>query len=61
MIDRLTMGEIIAYTWMRDIKGWGMTNTDTRSMHDAGNEVIALAERIKAERAIVAMNSFSPS
>jgi hypothetical protein len=32
------------------------TSTDSEfSLHDAGNEIIALAERIKAERAVVAM------
>jgi hypothetical protein len=57
MIDRFVSGELIAYGWMRDLEGWGMTNTDDRSFHDAGNKVIALAEQIKAERAVSAMNN----
>jgi hypothetical protein len=56
VIDRLTTGELIAYSWMMVVKGWGLDTTDKRSVHDAGNEVILLAERIKAERSTVAMN-----
>ena len=35
----------------------GLTQTHpTYTPHDAGNEIIALAEQIKSERAIMAMN-----
>ena len=38
------------------LTGKGMYSTDsTYTPHDAGNEIIELAERIKAERAIMAM------
>lgn len=36
--------------------GKGFSSTDSKyTAHDAGNEVIALAEQIKAERAVIAM------
>jgi hypothetical protein len=55
MLYRYTNGEIIAGSWMQYIEGWFSTNMEKRNYHDAGNKVIALAEQIKAERSIVAM------
>ena len=48
-----TGAELRAYS----LSGRGGDTTDTFSPHDAGNEVIALAEQIKAERAIMAMET----
>ena len=37
------------------MKGRAMTNTGGPTIHDCANQVIVLAERIKAERATAAM------
>ena len=34
----------------------GSTNSDPNDIHKAANEIIALAEQIKAERAVAGMN-----
>gem|GEM_PF-4924496 len=34
---------------------YGSTESGTEDIHEAGNRIIALAERIKAERAVAAM------
>ena len=53
--ERYTLAECTAYEWMRRVFGWGMSTGDERDMHDAGNEVIRMAEQIKAERAVSGM------
>ena len=52
-IDSYTDSELQAQILL----GIGMNSTDsTYTPHNAGNDVIELAERIKADRAIMAMN-----
>ncbi len=54
-------GRVLAtYTWAecqaQNLLGIGLYSTNsTYTPHDAGNEIIELAERIKSERAIIAM------
>lgn len=47
-----TQGEMEA---ARLLKIPALDTQDTRTPHDAGNEIIRLAERIKAERAVATM------
>jgi hypothetical protein len=49
--QRYTHGELKAY----QLLGCGSSTDSKQGPHDAGNEIIALAEQIKAERAIMAM------
>jgi glutamine cyclotransferase len=57
MEERYTSAEFTAYQVMRQCEGWGMCTDDKRTMHDAGNKIIELAERIKAERAVAAIRT----
>jgi hypothetical protein len=47
--------EFLATQWMVLVYGWFTSTGDERTAWDAGNEVIKLAEQIKAERAIAGM------
>ena len=55
MKDTSVVAEWTAYQWMARLEGWGFSTNDTRSIHEAGNKVIKLAEQIKAERAVAGM------
>jgi hypothetical protein len=50
---RVTFSEIVAYGLLQQGPVTNETNQD--SIHDAANHIIELAERIKAERAVAAM------
>lgn len=51
-----TMGEIEAQALLTDAGIIPMTTNNDKDPSWAGNYIIALAEKIKAERAVVAMN-----
>lgn len=55
-MDTLTIHEIIAYQLLRGCGG--SSNVSVQDYHKAANDIIILAEKIKAERAIAAMNPF---
>ncbi len=57
MRDTLVYAELTAFEIMRKIEGWGMCTDEKRTPHDAGNKIIELAEQIKAERAVAAMQA----
>lgn len=48
-----TRSELIAYYLL----GSGMCTTEPVNFSEYGNELIILAEKIKAERAVIAMNN----
>ncbi len=48
MIDNITFGELQALSILYGVYS-------NKSAHEAANEIIQLAERIKAERAVIAM------
>ena len=50
-----TWADMDAYYLMKRAEGWGSCTLDTRRPTDAGNEIIALASRIQAERSAAAM------
>lgn len=50
-----TIAEIEAYHLLRDASRIPLTNEPRPDFHDAGNIIIKLAEKIKAERMVVAM------
>ena len=54
--DVMTFSEWTAYQMMQRLEGWGYISNDSRTAHDAGNKIIALAEQIKSERAVIAMS-----
>jgi len=55
-MDRITFHEIAAFKIMnRD--AWIKTSTTAGDYHKAADDIILLAEKIKAERATVAMTS----
>ena len=47
-----TKGELKAYAILHNRES---IDTELVDYHDAGNEIIVLAEQIKAERAVIAM------
>ena len=59
VVDIQTWGEIQAWRMLGRLgEHGGYTTTDPSAQmtpHEAGNKIIALAEQIKAERAVVAM------
>jgi hypothetical protein len=55
MSDIYTHSEIKAYLILMQVGQIPMATNNTHTPHSAGNYIIALAEAIKAERAVVAM------
>lgn len=56
MKDKIVVSEIVAFHIMGDagqVKGYN--TTEPENIHAVANRLIELAERIKAERAVVAM------
>jgi hypothetical protein len=53
-METITFAEIAAYQLLY---GSNMiTKTEAQDFHNAGDKIIMMAEKIKAERAVVAMN-----
>ena len=54
MIEKITYSEIYAFKLLQKSLATSITPHD---YHEAGNEIILLAEKIKADRAVTAMTS----
>ena len=54
---RCSTGQVYTYSEIEamNLIGWPSATDSKFTPHDAGNQVIALAEQIKAERAIMTM------